>query len=120
MNILLFIFHFIINFQMTRHAWENYKLYAWGKNELRPISKRAHVGSIFGAFDLGATIVDGLDTLYIMGMEQEFKEGRDWIARRFSLDNIVRIHGYPFGLKEQRTYNIFFFFILLFQMINNS
>lgn len=76
---------------MTRHAWDNYKLYAWGKNELRPISKRAHIGSIFGAFDLGATIVDGLDTLYIMGMEQEFKEGRDWIARRFTLDNIVNI-----------------------------
>lgn len=74
---------------MTRHAWENYKLYAWGKNELRPISKRAHTGSIFGSYDLGATIIDGLDTLYIMGMEQEFKEGRDWIAKHFTLDNIV-------------------------------
>lgn len=77
---------------MTRHAWENYKLYAWGKNELRPLSKRAHTGSIFGAHELGATIIDGLDTLYIMGMEQEFKEGRDWIVKHFSLDNIVSIY----------------------------
>lgn len=74
---------------MTRHAWNNYKLYAWGKNELRPLSKRAHTGSIFGSYDLGATIVDGLDTLYIMGLEEEYQEGRDWIARHFSLDNIV-------------------------------
>ncbi|XP_030381621.1 mannosyl-oligosaccharide alpha-1,2-mannosidase IA isoform X1 [Scaptodrosophila lebanonensis] len=74
--------------QMMQHAWHNYKLYAWGKNELRPLSQRPHTGSIFGSYDLGATIVDGLDTLYIMGLEQEYKEGRDWIERKFSLDNI--------------------------------
>ncbi|EDW65300.1 mannosyl-oligosaccharide alpha-1,2-mannosidase IA isoform X2 [Drosophila virilis] len=74
--------------EMMEHAWHNYKLYAWGKNELRPLSQRPHSGSIFGSYDLGATIVDGLDTLYIMGLEKEYKEGRDWIERRFSLDNI--------------------------------
>lgn len=71
------------------HAWNNYKLYAWGKNELKPITKRAHTGSIFGAYELGATIVDSLDTLYVMGMKQEFNEARDWIARKFTLDNVV-------------------------------
>jgi len=75
--------------QMMVHAWNNYKLYAWGKNELKPLSKRAHTGSIFGAYDLGATIIDSLDTLYIMGMKQDFDEGRDWIAKRFTLDNVV-------------------------------
>lgn len=74
---------------MTVHAWENYKLYAWGKNELRPLSKRAHTGSIFGAYDLGATIVDSLDTLYIMGLKDEYQEGREWIARKFSFKNMV-------------------------------
>ncbi|XP_037727824.1 mannosyl-oligosaccharide alpha-1,2-mannosidase IA isoform X1 [Drosophila subpulchrella] len=74
--------------QMMEHAWHNYKLYAWGKNELRPLSQRPHSASIFGAYDLGATIVDGLDTLYIMGLEKEYREGRDWIERKFSLDNI--------------------------------
>nr|XP_016937145.1 mannosyl-oligosaccharide alpha-1,2-mannosidase IA isoform X2 [Drosophila suzukii]XP_016937147.1 mannosyl-oligosaccharide alpha-1,2-mannosidase IA isoform X2 [Drosophila suzukii] len=74
--------------KMMEHAWHNYKLYAWGKNELRPLSQRPHSASIFGAYDLGATIVDGLDTLYIMGLEKEYREGRDWIERKFSLDNI--------------------------------
>ncbi|XP_016954523.1 mannosyl-oligosaccharide alpha-1,2-mannosidase IA isoform X2 [Drosophila biarmipes] len=74
--------------EMMEHAWHNYKLYAWGKNELRPLSQRPHSASIFGAYDLGATIVDGLDTLYIMGLEKEYREGRDWIERKFSLDNI--------------------------------
>lgn len=63
--------------------------YAWGKNELRPISKRGHSASIFGAVSLGATIVDGLDTLYIMGLEEEFKQGRDWIAENFDINSAV-------------------------------
>ncbi|XP_059610000.1 mannosyl-oligosaccharide alpha-1,2-mannosidase IA [Phlebotomus argentipes] len=74
--------------QMMLLAWNNYKQFAWGKNELRPISKRAHTGSVFGAFDFGATIIDGLDTLYIMGLEEEFEEGREWLRRRFSFDNV--------------------------------
>lgn len=74
--------------QMMIHAWDNYKLYAWGKNELKPITKRGHSGSIFGAYDLGATIVDGLDTLYLMGLHKEFDEGRDWVERKFSLDSV--------------------------------
>ncbi|KAM7349738.1 alpha-Mannosidase class I a isoform 2-T4 [Cochliomyia hominivorax] len=74
--------------KMMQHAWQNYKLYAWGKNELRPLSQRAHSSSIFGSMDLGATIIDGLDTLYLMGLEKEYKEGRDWIERKFTLDNV--------------------------------
>ncbi|XP_050099817.1 mannosyl-oligosaccharide alpha-1,2-mannosidase IA isoform X2 [Anopheles aquasalis] len=74
--------------QMMAHAWSNYKLYAWGKNELRPLSKRGHSNSIFGSYDLGATIVDGLDTLYLMGMHREFDEARDWVERKFTLENV--------------------------------
>ncbi|XP_065089168.1 mannosyl-oligosaccharide alpha-1,2-mannosidase IA isoform X2 [Ochlerotatus camptorhynchus] len=74
--------------QMMIHAWDNYKLYAWGKNELKPLSKRGHSGSIFGVFDLGATIVDGLDTLYLMGLHKEYDEGRDWVERKFTLENV--------------------------------
>uniref|UniRef100_A0AB38ZEB3 alpha-1,2-Mannosidase n=1 Tax=Ectomocoris sp. TaxID=3104572 RepID=A0AB38ZEB3_9HEMI len=74
--------------EMTKHAWDNYVRYAWGKNELRPISKRGHTGSIFGAASLGATIVDGLDTLYIMGLHDEFKQGRDWIQNNLHFDDL--------------------------------
>ncbi|XP_052740678.1 mannosyl-oligosaccharide alpha-1,2-mannosidase IA [Bicyclus anynana] len=74
--------------EMMRHAWNNYKLYAWGKNELKPMSKRAHLTSVFGGGDLGATIVDGMDTLYLMGMKDEFREGRDWIAEHFHINEI--------------------------------
>lgn len=79
-----------------KHAWENYIRYAWGKNELKPISKRGHSAGIFGKSTLGATIVDGLDTLYIMGMMDEYKLGRDWIAENLDLDNNVSISSISF------------------------
>ncbi|KAG8228037.1 hypothetical protein J437_LFUL007207 [Ladona fulva] len=73
---------------MMKHAWDNYVRYAWGKNELRPLSRRGHSASIFGSASLGATIVDGLDTLYIMGMEEEYNQGREWIANNLDLNNM--------------------------------
>ncbi|XP_063532966.1 mannosyl-oligosaccharide alpha-1,2-mannosidase IA-like isoform X2 [Cydia strobilella] len=74
--------------EMMRHAWNNYKLYAWGKNELKPISKRAHLSSVFGNGELGATIVDGLDTLYLMGLRDEFREGREWVAEHLHIGEV--------------------------------
>lgn len=75
---------------MMEHAWINYRLHAWGKNELHPISKVPHSG-IFGPEDLGATIIDSLDTLYLMGMMQEFRQGRKWIEKHFHINEIVSI-----------------------------
>ncbi|XP_050313320.1 mannosyl-oligosaccharide 1,2-alpha-mannosidase IA [Anthonomus grandis grandis] len=75
--------------EMMKHAWDNYVKYAWAKNELRPVSKRGHPGSIFGTQPLGASILDGLDTLYIMGMFDEFKKARDWVDKEFDVNNVV-------------------------------
>ena len=34
-------------------SWDNYKKYAWGDNELKPLSKRGHSAGIFGTSKLG-------------------------------------------------------------------
>lgn len=73
---------------MAVHAWQNYKLYAWGKNQLSPISKTGENG-VFGAINLGVTIVDSLDTLYIMGLQQQYLEGREWVAHEFTFKDKV-------------------------------
>ena len=39
--------------EMMREAWVNYKAYAWGENELRPISKKGHSAGIFGSTKMG-------------------------------------------------------------------
>ncbi|GAB1605905.1 mannosyl-oligosaccharide 1,2-alpha-mannosidase IA-like [Argonauta hians] len=72
--------------QMMKFAWDSYAKYAWGANELKPISKRSHSTGIFGSLTLGASIVDSLDTLYIMGLDEEYKKGRDWVATSFIFD----------------------------------
>lgn len=73
---------------MTAHAWKQYKEYAWGQNELRPITKQGFRGAFGG--DLGVTIIDGLDTLYIMNLTEQYQEGRNWVAEHFTLENKVR------------------------------
>ncbi|KAK4007709.1 hypothetical protein OUZ56_012862 [Daphnia magna] len=71
---------------MMQHAWNGYIQYAWGANELCPISRKPYNDSIYGSAPLGATIVDSLDTLFIMGMMDEFAAARDWIENDMNLD----------------------------------
>ena len=47
----------------TKHAWDSYVQYAWGYDELCPLNKSGK--NTFGG--LGATIVDSLDTLWLLG-----------------------------------------------------
>eukprot|EP00047_Mylnosiga_fluctuans_P015996 m.50904 g.50904 ORF g.50904 m.50904 type:complete len:646 (-) comp6263_c0_seq4:81-2018(-) len=72
--------------KMMKTAWDGYAQHAWGQNELMPISQRGHAASIFGGTTMGATIVDALDTLYIMELNDEFKAGRDWVASSLNFD----------------------------------
>ena len=74
---------------MMKHAWDNYVTYAWGKNELRPVSKRGHSASIFGSSSMGATIVDSLDTLYIMGFDKEFEKAKAWVGEHLDLGQMT-------------------------------
>lgn len=85
------------HFQMMRHAWSNYEKYAWGENELKPITKHGHSAGIFGDSKQGATIVDGMDTLYIMGMHDEFQRGRDWIEKHLDLSKLVSDYLYIYN-----------------------
>ncbi|KAJ7394206.1 Mannosyl-oligosaccharide 1,2-alpha-mannosidase IB [Desmophyllum pertusum] len=73
--------------KMMEHAWSGYVNHAWGGNELRPISKTSHAASIFGASSMGASIVDALDTLYIMGMKEEFERARKWVATSLNFNH---------------------------------
>ena len=57
-----------------RHAWRGYRDNAWGTDELKPISRE---GSQW--FQLGLTLVDALDTMWLMGLSDEFDEARNWV-----------------------------------------
>jgi mannosyl-oligosaccharide alpha-1,2-mannosidase len=68
-----------------RWAWRQYRDRAWGKDQIRPIS---------GGFEsfplkdhhLGLTIVEALDTLWVMGLDAEFRDGVEWVKRNLDFD----------------------------------
>uniref|UniRef100_A0A1I8IBQ7 alpha-1,2-Mannosidase n=2 Tax=Macrostomum lignano TaxID=282301 RepID=A0A1I8IBQ7_9PLAT len=67
--------------EAMRHSWKAYELYAWGKDEVHPLSKSSAVW--MGA---GLTLIDSLDTLMIMGMSQQVAKAREWVATQLNFD----------------------------------
>lgn len=59
-----------------RRNWESYREFAWGLDELRPTSGDGL--DTFGGW--GATLVDSLDTLWIMGFKDYFYEAVQAVA----------------------------------------
>ncbi|XP_035628594.1 endoplasmic reticulum mannosyl-oligosaccharide 1,2-alpha-mannosidase isoform X1 [Oncorhynchus keta] len=70
-----------------RHAWKGYKEFAWGHDELKPVSKS--YGEWFG---LGLTIIDALDTMWILGLKEEFEEARKWVETELSFSKNVDVN----------------------------
>ncbi|KAF4344671.1 alpha-mannosidase IC (MNSIC) [Fusarium beomiforme] len=62
--------------QAFTKSWEAYKKYAWGWDELAPIS--LHGKTTFSGW--AAQIVDALDTLWILDMKDEFREAVKVVA----------------------------------------
>ncbi|KAJ2161783.1 hypothetical protein GGF46_001205 [Coemansia sp. RSA 552] len=56
----------------TQHAWRGYSTFAFGKDELQPLSQSFN--GRWGSWAI--TLLDSLDTLYLMGMEEEYKEAK--------------------------------------------
>ncbi|CAH8873117.1 unnamed protein product [Trichobilharzia szidati] len=79
--------------EMMKFAWDSYATYAWGSNELKPVSKSGHLPSVLGNIPLGASIIDGLDTLYIMNLNKEFNAAVKWIESSldFSQPSVVSV-----------------------------
>ncbi|KAG7173779.1 Endoplasmic reticulum mannosyl-oligosaccharide 1-2-alpha-mannosidase-like [Homarus americanus] len=57
-----------------KHAWKGYKTYAWGHDHLKPMSRTRN-----DWLRLGLTLIDALDTLWIM----DLKEGEYQIQKQF-------------------------------------
>jgi len=70
-----------------KHAWEGYRKYAWGHDELRPISKSSSEW-----FGLGLTIIDSLDTMLLMNLHEEFQQARDWVANSLTFEKNVDVN----------------------------
>ncbi|HKT31837.1 MAG TPA: glycoside hydrolase family 47 protein, partial [Gammaproteobacteria bacterium] len=72
------------------HAWDGYRRYAWGHDELRPLSRKPF--DWYGQ-SLLMTPVDALDTLVLMGLKKQAAEDRALIDAKldFNKDIYVKV-----------------------------
>jgi mannosyl-oligosaccharide alpha-1,2-mannosidase len=66
-------------------AWDHYVAKAWGKDEINPVSGTSQSFFIEG-HDLGLSLVEALDTLWIMELDEEFQAGVDWVKANLDFD----------------------------------
>jgi alpha-beta hydrolase superfamily lysophospholipase len=78
------------------HAWNGYKKYAWGKDDLLPVS---HAGRNWHADTLYMTPVDALDTLILMGLDEEATSTREFLARNLSFDRDIEVKNFEITIR---------------------
>ena len=78
------------------HAWNNYERYAWGHDELKPVSRTAH--DWYGE-SLLMTPVDALDTLILTGMKPEADRAKALIVEKLSFDRDVSVKNFEITIR---------------------
>jgi len=68
--------------EVYHEAWHAYRTYAFGADELRPVSKTSASFFLPGR-SVGLTIFEAIDTLYLMGLDAEVRVARRWLVDHF-------------------------------------
>src|SRR5215472_10258 len=55
------------------HAWNGYRMFAWGHDEVKPVSGTP-VNFFLDDHSFGLSIIEAMDTLYVMGLDAELEE----------------------------------------------
>jgi len=67
------------------HTYNAYQTYAWGHDELLPLTASYREFFASGR-PVGLTIIESLDTLYLMELDAELAAALDWIEANLSFD----------------------------------
>ena len=78
------------------HAWNGYKKYAWGHDDLRPLTKSFHD---WYAQPLLMTPVDALDTMILMGLKDEADATREYILNNLSFDKDIDVQNFEITIR---------------------
>ena len=99
-------------------AWVGYRLHAWGRDELKPVSRKGQdwfgigeipslcpslarraavlsrtfiqASAVVSTFCAGLTLIDALDTMWIMGLHEEFDEAMSWVESSLSFESVSK------------------------------
>jgi hypothetical protein len=55
-----------------------------GDDEYHPISKAG--SNLTRAGGIGYTVIDSIDTMLVMGLQDEYGRAREWVANKMSVD----------------------------------
>ena len=78
------------------HAWNGYKKYAWGHDDLKPLSKTHHD---WYEQPLLMTPVDALDTMILMGLKDEATSTRKYIVQNLSFDKDIYVQNFEITIR---------------------
>ena len=78
------------------HAWRGYERYAWGHDELKPVSRTAR--DWYGE-SLLMTPVDALDTLLLVGLKDEADRAKALILEKVSFDKDVSVKNFEVTIR---------------------
>jgi hypothetical protein len=78
------------------HAWKGYKKYAWGHDDLKPLSKGYHD---WYAEPLLMTPVDALDTMILMGLKDEAANTHKYIVENLSFDKDIYVQNFEITIR---------------------
>src|SRR5262252_9503225 len=78
------------------HAWNAYKQYAWGHDELKPLSQQHR--DWYGT-SLYVTAVDSLDTMILMGLNTEADDAREMITQNLSFDKDIEVKDFEITIR---------------------
>jgi hypothetical protein len=78
------------------HAWNGYRQYAWGHDELRPLTRQPF--DWYGT-SLYMTPVDALDTMILMGLNKEADEDRQLIDAHLSFDHDIYVKNFEITIR---------------------
>ncbi|HET6933240.1 MAG TPA: glycoside hydrolase family 47 protein, partial [Candidatus Angelobacter sp.] len=78
------------------YAWNAYKQYAWGHDELKPLSRGYR--DWYGV-PLYMTPVDALDTMIMMGLTDEADKTRDYIEKNLSFNQDIYVKNFEITIR---------------------
>jgi len=78
------------------HAWNGYKKYAWGHDDLKPLSKTYHD---WYPQPLLMTPVDSLDTMILMDMDDEAAKTKQYILDNLSFDKDIEVQNFEITIR---------------------
>jgi hypothetical protein len=78
------------------HAWNGYKKYAWGHDDLKPLSKTHHD---WYPQPLFMTAVDALDTMVLMDMTDEAAATKEYILDNLSFDKDIEVQNFEITIR---------------------